>query len=42
MKVAHIMFKAGQGADKKRLNEAKDKTNEVMQLLKDGDEFAEE
>ena len=39
VKVAHIMFKAGQGADENRLNEAKDKINEVMQLLRDGDEF---
>jgi len=41
VKVAHIMFKAGKGADKKRLNEAKNKINEVMGLLRNGDEFAD-
>jgi len=41
VKVAHIMFKSGQGADEKRLNEAKDKINKVAELLKNGEEFSD-
>ena len=41
VKVAHIMFKSGQGADEKRLNEAKDKINKAAELLTNGEEFAE-
>ncbi len=41
VKVAHIMFKSGQGADEKKLNEAKDKINKVAELLKNGEEFAD-
>ncbi len=41
VKVAHIMFKSGQGADEKKLNEAKDKINKVAELLRNGEEFAD-
>jgi len=41
VKVAHIMFKSGQGADEQKLNEAKDKINKVAELLKNGEEFAD-
>ncbi|MDC0249315.1 peptidylprolyl isomerase [Flavobacteriales bacterium] len=41
VKVAHIMFKTGQGADENKVNQAKDKINEVMQLLQDGEEFTD-
>ena len=41
VKVAHIMFKTGQGADENRVNEAKDKINEVMELLQNGEEFTD-
>ena len=41
VKVAHIMFKSGQGADEKKLNEAKDKIYKVAELLKNGEEFAD-
>ena len=41
VKVAHIMFKSGQGSDEKRLNEAKDKINKVAELLKNGEEFSD-
>jgi len=41
VKVAHIMFKSGKGADDKRLNEAKDKINKAAELLKNGEEFAD-
>ena len=41
VKVAHIMFKTGQGADEKRLNEAKDNINKVAELLNNGEEFAD-
>jgi peptidyl-prolyl cis-trans isomerase SurA len=41
VKVAHIMFKTGQGADEKKLAEAKEKINKVLQLLNKGEEFAD-
>ncbi|MEC9208814.1 MAG: peptidylprolyl isomerase [Bacteroidota bacterium] len=41
VKVAHIMFKTGEGADKNRINEANDKINKVMDLLKSGEEFSD-
>jgi len=41
VKVAHIMFKTGQGADEKRLNEAKDNINKVAELLNNGEEFSD-
>ena len=41
VKVAHIMFKSGKGADEKRLNEAKDNINKVAELLNNGEEFAD-
>jgi peptidyl-prolyl cis-trans isomerase SurA len=41
VKVAHIMFKTGQGADKDRINEANDKINKAMELLKGGEDFAD-
>lgn len=41
VKVAHIVFKSGQGADEKRLNEAKDNINKVAELLNNGEEFSD-
>ena len=41
VKVAHIMFKSGQGANEKKLNEAKDNINKVVELLSKGEEFAD-
>lgn len=41
VKVAHIMFKSGQGSDDKKLNEAKDKINKVSELLKNGEKFSD-
>jgi peptidyl-prolyl cis-trans isomerase SurA len=41
VKVAHIMFKSGQGADEKRLNEAKNNINKVAELLNNGEEFSD-
>ena len=41
VKVAHIMFKAGKGADERQLNEAKDNINKVAELLNNGEEFAD-
>ena len=41
VKVSHIMFKTGQGADKKRLNEAKENINKVAELLNKGEEFSD-
>ena len=41
VKVAHIMFKSGEGADEKKLNEAKDNINKVAELLKNGEEFSD-
>ena len=39
--VAHIMFKTGKGADKNRVNEAREKITKVMDLLKKGDDFSD-
>ena len=41
VKVAHIMFKTGQGADERKLSEAKEKINKVLKLLKDGEDFTD-
>ena len=41
VKVAHIMFKTGQGADENKINEAQDKVNKAMELLKNGEDFAD-
>ena len=41
VKVAHIVFKSGQGADERRLNEAKDNINKVAELLRNGEEFSD-
>ena len=41
VKVAHIMFKTGQGADEKKLAEAKEKINKALKLLNQGEEFAD-
>jgi peptidyl-prolyl cis-trans isomerase SurA len=41
VKVAHIMFKTGQGADKNKINEAKDKIYEAMGFLNDGGDFSD-
>ena len=41
VKVAHIVFKAGRGANEVRVNDAEDKINEVFQLLQNGEEFAD-
>ncbi len=41
VKVAHIMFKSGQGSDDKKLNEAKDNINKVVELLNAGENFSD-
>jgi peptidyl-prolyl cis-trans isomerase SurA len=41
VKVAHIMFKTGNGADDKKLSEAKEKINKALKLLNQGEEFAD-
>ena len=41
VKVSHIMFKTGKGADKFMINEAKAKIDKVSGLLKNGEDFAE-
>ena len=41
VKVAHIMFKTGEGADKKKIDESNKKIFETYNLLKNGDPFAE-
>ena len=41
VKVAHIMFKTGTQAEKKLINEASDKINNVMDLLEKGEDFAD-
>ena len=41
VKVAHIMFKSGQGSDDKKSNEAKDNINKIAELLKNGDDFSD-
>ena len=41
VKVAHIMFKSGQGSDEKKLNDAKDNINKVAELLKNGEVFSD-
>ena len=41
VKVAHIMFKLGEGSNDKQLNEAKDKINKVSELLKNGEKFSD-
>ena len=41
VEVAHIMFKTGKGADENKIKEAKNKINKVMELLKNGEEFAD-
>ena len=41
VKVAHIMFKSGQGSDEKKINEAKDNINKIAELLKNGEEFSD-
>ena len=39
VKVAHIMFKSGQGSDENKIVEAKDNINKIAELLKNGDVF---
>ena len=41
VKVAHIMFKSGQGSDDKKLNEAKDNIYKIAELLKNGEKFSD-
>ncbi|MAX05988.1 MAG: hypothetical protein CMD19_06095 [Flavobacteriales bacterium] len=41
VQVAHIMFKTGIGADKNKIDNAKDKIDKVIDLLKAGEEFAD-
>ncbi len=41
VKVAHIMFKSGQGSDDKKLNEAKDNINKIAELLNNGEDFSD-
>lgn len=40
VKVSHIVFKTGQGADKSRIDVAEEKVNKAMELLRNGEEFA--
>ncbi len=40
VKVAHIMFKTGEGADKVKLDEAENKINHVAELLEKGESFS--
>ena len=39
VKVSHIMFKEGQGSNKNKLNNANEKINKVIELLKSGEKF---
>ena len=39
VKVAHIMFKSGQGSNEKKINEAKDNIEKIADMLKKGDSF---
>ena len=41
VQVAHIMFKTGIGADKTSIDDAKDKIDKVIDLIKAGEEFAD-
>lgn len=41
VQVAHIMFKTGIGADKNKIDNAKNKIDKVIDLLKAGEEFAD-
>jgi peptidyl-prolyl cis-trans isomerase SurA len=41
VQVAHIMFKTGEGAEEKRLNEAKEKINQVQEKLNSGEDFSD-
>ena len=41
VKVAHIMFKTGQGADENKLNQAQEKINKALQLLNNGEDFSD-
>ena len=40
VKVAHIVFKSGQGSDEKKINEAKDNIYKVAELLNNGEDFS--
>ena len=40
VKVAHIMFKSGEGANRETLVDAENKIKEVVKLLKNGEEFS--
>lgn len=41
VKVAHIMFKTGYGADQIKINEANSKATKAMELLKSGEAFSD-
>ena len=41
VKVAHIMFKTGKGANKSKIEEANEKANKVLELLNNGEKFAD-
>jgi peptidyl-prolyl cis-trans isomerase SurA len=41
VKVAHIMFKTGQGSDENKINEAKDNINKIADLLKNEEDFSD-
>ena len=41
VKVAHIMFKTGKGANKNKIEEANEKANKVLELLNNGEKFAD-
>jgi peptidyl-prolyl cis-trans isomerase SurA len=41
VKVAHIMFKSGEGSDNNKINEAKDNIYKIAELLKNGEVFSD-
>ncbi len=41
VKVAHIMFKTGYGADQAKINEANGKANKALELLRNGEDFSD-
>ena len=41
VKVAHIVFKSGQGSDEKKINEAKDNIYKIAELLNNGEDFSD-
>mgnify|MGYP001483600055 CR=1 FL=1 len=42
VKVAHIMFKTGKGANTNKIKEANEKANKVLELLNNGEKFTDD